>query len=123
MGILENPGFESDFFGRSKKIVLFSFHFQILHFDILVCYLSPVHVILELLKLPSNLESLFSFNFQLKKCCDQTLHFGTPLNEMKLQSSSLNNSDLYSFRSDFCSAENLKENKDSKFEAISTCRI
>ena len=32
------------------------------------------------------------------------------------KASNLNKSDLYSFRSDFCSAENLKENKDSKFD-------
>ena len=31
------------------------------------CYFCPVHVIFEVLKLPLNLESLFSFNFQLKK--------------------------------------------------------
>ena len=39
--------------------------------------LCPVHVILEVLKLSSNLKSLFSFNFQLKKSCNWTLHFGT----------------------------------------------
>ena len=32
------------------------------------------------------------------------------------KASNLKKSDLYSFRSDFCSAENLKENKDSKFD-------
>ena len=41
-------------------------------------HLCPVHVIFEVLKLLSNLESLFSFNFQLKKSFARTLHFGTP---------------------------------------------
>ena len=38
----------------------------------------PFHIILEVLKLSLNLESLFSFNFKLKKSFDRTLHFGTP---------------------------------------------
>ena len=46
--------------------------------QLLIYYLCPVHVIFEVLKLLSNLESLFSYNFQLKKSFDQTSHFGTP---------------------------------------------
>ena len=54
-----------------------------------------VHVIFDVLKLSLNLESLFSFNFPLKKAANQILHFRTPFKllrclnskEIKLRSS------------------------------------
>ena len=74
-----------------------------------------------MLKLSLNLETLFSFNFQLKKTSTELCILGhlQAIRVPKLKrekASKLNKSDLYSYRSDFCSAENLKENKDSKFE-------
>ena len=63
---------------------------------------------------------LFSFNFQLKNAATEFCFLGH-LHAIKVpqlkrdKASKLNKSDLYSLRSDFCSAENLRENKDSKF--------
>ena len=57
--------------------------------------------------------------FSAEKSFDQTLHFGTPYLKRD-KASKLKKSGLCSFRSDFCSAESLKENKDSKFYDNST---
>jgi hypothetical protein len=68
------------------------------------------------------LKSLFSFNFQLKKAATKLCILGhlqaikVPYKLKRDKASKLKKSDLYAFRSDFWSAENLKENKDSKFD-------
>ena len=99
--------------GGNKGILRFP---EFLNCPFYFIYLCPVHVIFNVLKLSSNLECLFSFNFQLKKKLRSNFAFWDTFKllrclnskEIKLQSSI--RVIFTSFRSDF-----FLQLKDSKF--------